>query len=1388
MIESPIYQAKFFIRIFLLLILVFCSPSKGQTSSTVEFKKLGPPFLNYKKLDNVGVGLVSTILHDSSGFIWLVNSEGLHRFDGQSMTLFPGLEQFASPHVEFITEGQDGRIWIATYDKGVAVFDPKSTQLTFVPLSKHLPQAWQELEKIPPVGGIVIRNGELFVAIKDRVIVIDEQSFSLKKVVETSVAESDLITRLLVTSNGEIWLNSYHGSGPMRYDGEVWHSYHHDKDDKSSISSRMVVTFFEDSKQRVWLGTYEGLNLFDPATEKFKRYAPYEIGKSENLVKNIVSSIAEDEQGVLWLGLYEQGLFTFDPDKESFFFMPPVKGIETSILSNQFPSYSKSVFVDQQHTIWAITREGISKLSQQNRQLAQWVNTTEESCLPRSMYESHHGLFFACDNKLFLKQDDQFSLIKTFTDREQNIKVDARAIAAGNGDNIWVATNVDGIYKINLKTKSEKHYQFKTKVQNKFAVNLIWYLAFDQQDRLYAMMGQHPEHAGGAILIYNENTDSFDIVSTGFKNTHFIDVDEKRLLINRAYSKEQQNLFWFDKHQKTLQPLAVNTGEIGAMVKWNNQIIVATEHLGVMSINVNTGAAEKVTTDIDDVVLGFYVMQDKLFASSKKNLYQMTLDKTFSAELSCITCTLSIDLPELNHHQHGQLYWSQSFMSSLGHFYAFTDNSILSIPVDKLNQPEIDEQLTYTELTAMGKKVLPNRENKHVLLTESIERATALTILPNTSLLSFKFTKLGALQPEKIQYAYQLNGLSEEWITTEKGTGAATFSLLPAGNYQLNIRSTDALGHWLSDKKSLTIKVLAPWYQTVYAYVFYAFVAGSIILCFSWLYHRKKLAEKDYENAHALTAAKERLFANLSHEFRTPLTLILGPADAIKKQAQQDVVTRNVNLIERNALKLLSMVDQLLQLAKVREQHEEDVNEQHVKSICDAVVELFSALAQEKLIDFQVSIEVQDNVCLFGVNEALDTILHNVLSNAFKFTPAGGKVSFCVFLQKQQVAITIEDSGCGIPEHELGHIFERFARVENQGANVAGTGIGLALVKELVNKLKGQVFVESTVGQGTKFVLTLPIVYQEFDVSKIPDKSVTDKTHLKPDTASIELSLPVNEMPESAHSSADGDKSVILVVDDNPDICQFLYDSLINEHDVVTAVDGKQAIEFALIHSPDLIISDVMMPQMDGFELLSQIRDNMALCHIPIILLTAKGDEDSKLKGLSELADDYITKPFKPAQLHARIQNLLGLRAIIRRRLEAQFNGNERSNKNVSHQENEHIDNVFLTERDEQFIEKLQALYEQLHSDTTLNLATIAEKLAMSERQLQRKLKALIGATFSESLRDYRLSQAKDLLFKGEQVAVIADKVGFNSSSYFVRCFKAKYGTTPNDFRKKAHA
>ena len=821
-----------------------------------------------------------------------------------------------------------------------------------------------------------------------------------------------------------------------------------------------------------------------------------------------------------------------------------------------------------------------------------------------------------------------------------------------------------------------------------------------------------------------------------------------------------------------------------AIVKWRRLLWVSTQEHGLITIEPNSGQWHQLTKESSKSITGLYLgpLAENLYLTIDDQLYKVDSVVDGKVNPHCITCSLVLNSLTINDPQTGQLFKGNGLLTSHNEFLISSVNKLLAVPINELEEPQSSSRLMLTNYQVMGKSVKPSEDNESALLKQSIEKTKRIVIPPETTFFSFSFAKVGALQADRVKYAYKMEGLNKTWIETQSKQTEAIYSLLRPGDYTFKVKATDGIGHW-NDRLSLDISVLPPWWETWWAYSFYL---GCFVFLF-WLFYRAKLLKKARQSAIELAVAKEQLFANISHEFRTPLTLILGPAKVIKTASDDSNVHHNANLIERNAHRLLSMVDQLLQLAQLKELQKKSTSTTQVSTVCRCVIEAFEHIVQEKQITIKLSSGLDDSWWVSGEQNALETILYNLLTNAVKYTKAGGVISLEVVEQGQWLEFKVADSGCGIAEHELSIIFDRFTRLENNSSHMPGAGIGLALVKELVEILGGKIVVNSRLNEGSSFIFTLPKVKPA--TSDITANNVSEQPYQIKQSSMEQLpNTGATEEPQVAPQEQ-GTKPSVLIVDDNIEMRQFIRRCLAESYQVFEAEHG---LELAIKYGPDLIVSDVMMPVMNGFEFLNSIRNEVTVSHTPVVLLTAKGDQQSKLKGLSNLADDYITKPFESAELLIRMQRLLGVRTILQKR----FNniGLTAVTENIVKTVPEEIkseDAVPLTIADispnqveQTFLRRLNEILEQNYTNSELSLAMISSQLAMSDRQLQRKLKAISGTSFSEMLREYRLVKGRLLLQSGLQIAVIADEVGFNSSSYFVRCFKAKYGKTPNDYRK----
>jgi len=1372
-----------FYFLFLCLISSYSYPVKA-----ADFVDAGPPFINIKKIANESLENVSAIMQDKMGFTWVVNDSGLLRYDGNTYKKFPGLAQFTSPNIEYVVEGQSGRIWIPTLDKGLALFETHTEKLTFIDPFKNFGLESKQDTKPAPIAELSYKAGFLYFVSNNQVLKVNEESLIVSKRYTIPVTDGEAIIRMLVTSQGDIWCSTNPGNGVIRLTENGATRYSHQPNISNSISSAFVTSIYEDRQNRIWFGGISGLDLFLPESETFVNYTPIDLtavaNQNKGALTNFVLTISEDNEGALWLALLRNGIIKFQPENKVFKHFPHLKGVPSTLLSNEM--YDGAVF-DSQQNLWVSTDKGLSKLPSNNREITQWINIDQDNCKALVMHKAIQGTLFSCNKVLFELSNNKINHLKSFDEKIVSIYQTAK-------NTIWLGTVGGGIYRFNPIDNASKHYEFTSDINSRMGVNLIYQLRTDVSGNLYGIAGKHTQSKGSGLIRYNPTLDNFFNFKTELELGDWVDVDKNRMVLISSFSNQEEKLFWFNKNSQEIEKIAIITGNVLAAVKWRQKLWVSTQEQGLITIDTQTGQWQKVASDTNISITGLYVdvNNDHLLLSSNNHLYKLTSAASPKILETCITCPFVLESLSIDDPKSGQLFRGNGVAIDNNQLLLSAENKVISLPMSDTATSITTSKLLLTDYRLMGESVLPTKNELNELSSQKIEQEKSIVIPPESTFFSFSFSKVGATQPNLVQYLYKMEGLNQNWLKADAAHAQANYSLLPAGNYAFRVRASDDNGYWQGNIASLLVNVtvLPPWWQTWWAYSLYII---CIILLFRWFY-LTKLAEQEHQAAAELASAKEHLFANISHEFRTPLTLILGPAKVIKTANNDVNIQHNVSLIERNALRLLTMVEQLLQLAHVKEKQKKPIASRHVATICHFVIQSFDVIAKDKNITLKLQSTIDSAWWVSGEQDALETILYNLLSNAFKYTDNGGIVSLSVTAKERWLEFVVADNGCGISKDNQAIIFNRFSRVENSNNYVPGVGIGLALVKELVEALGGKISVSSAINKGAIFTFTLPKVQAntlELATNQTLDKSTQQKLQLATEQLSSTINTKqaenlTNDTPESSSIAASDIESTVkpsvLVVDDNQEMRMFIRYQLAHDYQVIEAENGQQAIEKALSYSPDIIISDVMMPVMDGFELLKALRQEIAISHIPVILLTAKDDQQSKLTALSNLSDDYITKPFDGNELQIRLKNILGIRVILQKRF-ANINFQPPMDNEAVEIEQK-IMTTDLSPIEQLFLQRFDETIEQNYANPELNLSTVASCLAMSERQLQRKLKAVSGINFSELLRDYRLSKSCALLKQQEKIAATAEQIGFSSSSYFVRCFKAKYGKTPNEFRK----
>lgn len=692
------------------------------------------------------------------------------------------------------------------------------------------------------------------------------------------------------------------------------------------------------------------------------------------------------------------------------------------------------------------------------------------------------------------------------------------------------------------------------------------------------------------------------------------------------------------------------------------------------------------------------------------------------------------------------------------------------------------------------------------LMPASEDGLKTLVLRHDQNILGIRFSALDYTAPALNRYRYQLVGVDPDWV--EAGIkNVAYYSQLRPGSYLFRVEGSNSDGVWGKNPAEIRIVVHPPWWRSWWMYTIYFLILAGLV---RWYYlgniNRIRLEnEVQFKEKEALRLAeidevKTRFFSNITHEFRTPLTLILEPARRILAKARDPEITSNARHIEANSLRLLNMVNQLLDLSKLESGSMGlDLRRADFAETARDIFRSFLPLAETRGIELTFSIHKTIPESLIFDPHKFGLILNNLLSNALKFTPKGGKVVVSVdggrwtadgatpstvHHQPSTIVLKVTDTGIGIPPEALDKIFNRFYQVDSSHTREGeGTGIGLALSKELATLMGGDLTVESTPGKGSIFTLQLTIPSAPSQPAQRTGAGSPKAEEL--DVFSVaEASKPVNTsnntpplfspaFGEARGEPSRSERAIALIIEDNPELRTFIKQSIIENWQVIEATNGEEGVRSAIELIPDLVISDLMMPVKDGYAVCDELKNNELTAHIPIILLTAKASLDAKLKGLRKGADDYLTKPFHTEELLARMENLIEVRRKLREHFSKMSLGSAISDTSDG--------NDFLSAPDKEFLRRFIAMLEENLGNTKIGIDDFAQKMFLSRSQLHRKIKALTDQNPTDFIKDYRLEKAISMLKNKEGlVAEVASKVGFANEKYFATVFKEKFGVSPS--------
>ena len=1205
----------------------------------------------------------------------------------------------------------------------------------------------------------------------------DEQFSKL----EIAFEEKDEIVSIKSDSAGNIWIASYLTLTKVDASNQIHPISFPEAFIDPEVGSPLLYSAEPGTDRRLYLGTYSFGLLSYSATNGFTQILP-ELQEEQSV--EVMRFI-----GNLCLIGNSAGLYSYDIQLNQ----------TTRLFEKQIVQAVKFITLDQQQNIFIATS---NQLWRTNPQLTELVELNIQSLpLKNSKQIEINSMMSDDEGILWLSINDE-GIYSYHPSRNKIVKSILNVAEEKNTQTI--------LSRNNLLSLSNKDSSYLSEIDYQLPYQTYSYLEKEEHIYLGAKnkvirINQMKETR---ILPYNGSESFYDE-----EITHLVEDQDKRTWIVssetglRVVKLTPDAISTADKPVNI--PLKIKVMVLFVAAKKQNQMILSTRHaLYNYALDTDTLRLIKSFKNEGKSINRFQQNGDFVyFYSADNSVYSFNLstEKIYplSIPVDDIGCILAHQNNWLIAQNKGKLfYWDHQELN------VYDEND--GLPIEGLNGKVCIEsnsryyfsgfdgiyhiQMNDSFEQSIKPNVLINRVNLNkTTLTHKDLKNQQLSIEKNEFPISFSLASSSYLMESRNRYQYRFSDSSNSWNDISPITKTVLFDALAPDDYIIEFRTANSEQIW-SEPKTFSLSVSPPiWFNNwaklsyILTLILIAYFLHSIKLRNS-VKREKILEQKVIKRTNELNTEKlmvEKLLSkkneeliNISHEFRTPLTLILGYSNQLEKQAKTPEQERSINTISRNGYRLLRMVDQLLNLKTL--QLNSIIPRQPINTgkALKALVDAFTILAADKSIELRLE-EVAE-VSLPFTPEAFERVILNLLSNAIKYTPDNGSIvvkSWCT--PEQELGISIKDNGIGIATDKLAFVFEKYNRIhdDNQQA-VEGTGIGLSLVKNLVEKNGGRINIQSELKFGTLVSIYFPLINQETKHHKEHQIS-QHLVDMELNNFSVKNTGGNPTTNTQAHWSSQT-RPTLLLIEDNSDMTDFISNSLENSYHVLTAKNGNEGLEKAISEVPDIIVSDIMMPQKDGYLTTQELRKNSITNHIPIILLTARHDRDSRLKAWHEKADDFITKPFDIEELKMRLDNLLEIRGILKRKFSESLFQPDTSKVKQQPLSNDADDKI-----QKKFILQLNDVLEPLYTDPSVSVSTIATAAAMSERQFFRKLKSILDMTPMEYLRRFRLEKSKQLLSTGKTANYTAIEVGFSSQAYFSKCFKAQFGMPPSHFKNQ---
>lgn len=1345
-----------FIFLNFLILATFTQRLKAQNASDYN--------LNFHRLD-VSSGLshnfVNDIKQDALGFIWIATYDGLNRYDGSTFLQFkrelqkndPGL---ANNYVQKLEILED-QILIAT-DAGLNTYDLRTGHFSILNkedgLYSNSVSCIKKFSKNRLLvgtyrGGLQVLKG-------------DNEFLTLQQFLETrDEISSNEISSMVVQKDSLIWIGSYN-NGLDKISLSTGKILHSTDIPGLNLNSETINKLYVDSSQNLWIGTRKGLKVITGAGKILN------LSKSNHSKKGLsdddVLAFREDSNGQMWIGTRNGGLNILDissfVNKENLiirWYLPESSG------KSVFNRTVSVIFRDKSDNMWLGTPTGINFVNPKGEKIRL---LTHQNLKNVSLSHDRIGsLAKAGENRIWVGTDGagldlldpQKGKIRHFEHEGKNSLSNnyLLSIYQQSPDSVWVGTYQGGLNLLNPYSGICKHY-LQGSTEDGSDVRVIF-----KAKNGVLWVGTNR----GGLFRYMRKNDRFEFVkSLGKIDIRDIAEDENGVLWLATYGSGIISYDPFTQRDQNYQQSSMtgfNSDVVfSILILPDGDILAGTRYAGLIRFDPET-------RDLKDFTEADGLSNNTINSLVRENESYVWMGSYNGLNRYNIETGEILNISALDNIQEGEFNIGAAEINSDGLLFFGGNNGLNIFNPKDFKSEEKNLSIVFEGIKVLNKEVEVGGTEDKKILDETLFYQDQIKLNYYQNSFSIDFAALKYPETRNINYSYKLENYNDFWIDN-KNSSTANFTSVPPGEYQFVVKTNLGLDHQVSRK--LKVVIVPPFWKTWPAYFLYA-VVFSLLIWISSTYYLERLKLKNsllFEKKqrvleHDLNEERFRFFTAFSHELKTPLTLIMAPVENLLSKNLQKDNRKDLVFIHRNAQNLFKSINKLLEFRKAEEGLSELKKEPvDVPAKIRKIIKNYIPLAKEKQIQIEFSGPMEPLIFMVDI-EKLEVIINNLLANAIKYSDKKGKVGINFsHYDREGIRIEVQDSGPGIKAEDISHIFDWYYR-SDATIKKSGTGIGLALSKRFSELHGGSIEVSSKEGKGTLFIVKIP--------GKVANLNLEGVNLAEENTPQYTLDYLKDQ---SASIKSKSERGLILIIDDNDEILQFLKGIFQADYDLIFAMDGTEGVKKAKKYVPDLIISDVMMPEKSGLDLCFELKNQMTTSHIPIILLTAKTAIESINIGYEEGADDYITKPFHPLLLRTRVKNLLESRA----KLKDYFikNSEDKIEENNSRK---------MIEKEKSFLRGLNEIILAHIRKNKDNVEEIAHAAGMSRTSLYRKLKAITGLSINEYIRNFKLDRAANLIKEeAYSVSQAAYEVGFNDLKYFRKVFKEKYGDSPSMFKE----